>query len=174
MGPDSSVIAMKLPYDRNASQGYRPQPWRPPVSTDAPTEKSKCLGDLVREQAEREGRIGSPTIGCPSDEQRFIESWHARHPEKAPTNPLVMAAVKKAEKMRKSNELAKAKRKGKRKGERKAVRNVIETTAAWNRGRRKPTRKVPSLHNRALLLPHRNDRTRSVRGKPPERFAVRT
>jgi hypothetical protein len=77
-------------HERPMVTTHRPQPWRPTLSTDATEPKAKCHGDLVLEQAEREGRIGSPNIGCPSEEGRYTESWYERHPDKLPANPMTM------------------------------------------------------------------------------------
>lgn len=120
----------------------RSQPWRPPLSTDAAVEKPKCLGDLVREQAEREGRIGAERIGTPSggNENSLIESWYDRHHEKLVRNPVAMAAVKAAEAKRQNNATAELKRKRKGEGERKAERKHMNAGAGWNTHRR---RKMP-------------------------------
>jgi hypothetical protein len=50
-------------------------PDRPPVSPLA----AKCLGDLLREQAATEGRIGAPILGRPGDTVApMVERWADR------------------------------------------------------------------------------------------------
>src|SRR5579864_5138368 len=93
-----SIAHLVAADQRGAQSPYqpRPQPWRP-LSTDVVVEKPKCFGDLVLERAKAEGRFGSVRVGTPSEEQRFVESWYDRHPEKlaAVTTP---AAIRSREK----------------------------------------------------------------------------
>jgi len=58
---------------------HRPQPWSP-IQRE-PEAKPKCLGDLVREQAAAEGRIGSALAG--GSDTRFYEHWRPK-PKPAP------------------------------------------------------------------------------------------
>ena len=128
----------------------RPQPWRPSLSVDTVVEKPKCLGDLVREQAEREGRIGAERVGCPSGggENSLIESWYDRHPEKLARNPVALAAVKALEGKHKSNAAAETKRRRRGKGERKSERKHLNAGAGWNTHRR---RRMPLTTTRPPL-----------------------
>jgi hypothetical protein len=165
----------------------RPEPWRPVLSTDVVVEKPKCLGDLVRERAEAEGRIGSETIGTPGDgDHDLVESWYSRHPEKLPNDAVMMTkAARKVEEKRRRDGTSAApiKRRHKRSGymrdyhrrrkETKAKRIVVEGATGWNN--RYPRRKhKPTLHHRAQLLPRPKDPSR--RGAPDKllpRFATK-
>lgn len=165
--------------DSQRKENGRLAPWRPTLSADA-IEKPKCLGDLVYEQAAREGRIGSPVIGTPGDSDHgLIESWYSRHPEKLPSNPHMMTgAAKKVEekKRRDGTSTMPIKRRRKRKGERKrseymrdyhrrrkeakAERKVMEGATGWNN--RYPRKHRPTLHHRAQLMPAHKDPARRV------------
>jgi hypothetical protein len=85
--PERALSTPKQPPDAPRDYYRRPQPWSP-IQRE-PEVKSKCLGDILREQAEAEGRIGSPPIGCPSSDGAFIEHWRPK--VKAPAHPNVIA-----------------------------------------------------------------------------------
>lgn len=129
---------MDVPYERNSKAAEaRSEPWRPTLSTDADAaEKPRCLGDVVREQAEREGRIGSETIGTPS-EQRFTESWYERHPDKLPDSPMTMtdAARRAIDRIKKNKAAAAAEQEAapvKRKGNGKPQRDRAAYMREYN------------------------------------------
>jgi hypothetical protein len=143
-------------FDRNPIQGHRPAPWKPPLSTDVPAaEKPKCLGDLVREQAEREGRIGSETRGTPGDgDHNLTGSWYEKHPDKLPGNPQTM--TKQAMKL-KPLDAVKAQGQRRRRERERAGRKVIDGTGGFNRT---PTRKrgrLPIFHKPVMLVGGRRD-----------------
>lgn len=150
-------------FDRNPVQGHRPQPWKPPLSTDAKEPPPNCFGDLVRARAEVEGRIGSPTIGTPGDgDHNLVESWYERHPEKLPDNPQTMTnAAKKVTRTPgaakvKGQHAAKVKGQRRRRERERAGRKVIDGTGGFNRGPTK-RRRLPIFHKPAMLAPYRRD-----------------
>jgi len=126
-----SIAHLVAADQRGAQSPYqpRPQPWRP-LSTDVVVEKPKCFGDLVLERAKAEGRFGSVRVGTPSEEQRYIESWYDRHPEKLSTFVATPAAVRAREQRRDAE----------RATERKSERHVLDTPTNWNALKRRRQR----------------------------------
>jgi hypothetical protein len=74
---------------------------------------SRCLGDLLREQAAREGRIGSLHIGGRDGDGEFIERWRDRKARKATgLPPSVVVRTGAFDKMRKGHKKTRAARRG--------------------------------------------------------------
>jgi hypothetical protein len=140
-------------FDRNPIQGHRPKPWKPPLSTDVPVaEKSKCHGELERERAAREGRIGSDSIGTPGGgEAPYVESWYERHPDKLPGNPQTMTPQ--AMKLRPLDTVKAQGQRRRRERERAKAptgRKVIDGTGGFNR--RPASRRRTAPDNASLTM----------------------